>query len=501
MPATWETVSALLAGKEKRKPCRNNFTLDRVLAELEDRGLIGWDRASNRYDLHPIVRSVAWNALDRRTRRGLHRNIQSYFEAIPAPALFAVQSIDELAPAVEICNSLIALERFSDAQEVFRERLDHPTKDLGAAMLRVELLRPLVGDTVDGLPRIDNPEDLEDILAALGNAFGDSGDLSQALHFTNCAHALSLQSPILAGPYTSVLLDISRYSLLAGKIHAAQRAAMEATPQPARKAEIEWVYPTSLAICGMVLAARGSMDKAKVTLQQAVLFVANPFQKADDGWLRRAIAQYKIWCGHGEQIRTLDLNPLSTTDFFVTRDPHEIIRAARLCGQVALSVGNHSEAKQNLQDALNRARAIGFVEEELPALTSLAELHRQQEEYDIAFELLEQAWTPAERGPYRLWHADACNVLTQLHCDVGHRAEAIEAATAAYQLAWCDGPPFAYHYGHAQARRHLQKLAASEPQLPPFDKSNFPPMPEEELNIDNDSDYGTIRVLEPPGAT
>ena len=58
----------------------------------------------------------------------------------------------------------------------------------------------------------------------------------------------------------------------------------------------------------------------------------------------------------------------------------------------------------------------------------------------------------------------------------------IAAATKAYTLAWCDGPPYAYHYGPTNARKHLQELGAPEPQLPPFDESKFEPMPDVELN-------------------
>lgn len=52
----------------------------------------------------------------------------------------------------------------------------------------------------------------------------------------------------------------------------------------------------------------------------------------------------------------------------------------------------------------------------------------------------------------------------------------------AYRLAWCDGPPYAYHCGLTSARKLLQELGAPEPQLPPFDPAKFPPMPDVELN-------------------
>ena len=86
----------------------------------------------------------------------------------------------------------------------------------------------------------------------------------------------------------------------------------------------------------------------------------------------------------------------------------------------------------------------------------------------------------AERGPYPLFHADAFNVLAQIERDAGNYTAAVDAATQAYRLAWCDGEPFAYHRGLVAARKHLRELAA--PEMPPFDESKYEPMPEVEIN-------------------
>ena len=51
----------------------------RVLTELEDRGLLGWDRRANRYDLHPIVRGVAWNGLDAAAQQGVYAGLHELF--------------------------------------------------------------------------------------------------------------------------------------------------------------------------------------------------------------------------------------------------------------------------------------------------------------------------------------------------------------------------------------------------------------------------------------
>ena len=65
----------------------------------------------------------------------------------------------------------------------------------------------------------------------------------------------------------------------------------------------------------------------------------------------------------------------------------------------------------------------------------------------------------------------------------------------AYRHAWCDGPPYAYHWGLEKALSHLKELGAPEPALPPFDESKFEPMVE--VEIDPDDEFGpTARAKE-----
>ena len=66
----------------------------------------------------------------------------------------------------------------------------------------------------------------------------------------------------------------------------------------------------------------------------------------------------------------------------------DFIGAARLHGEAALGLSDLSTASERLHHALIRARAVNFVEEELPALTALAELRRRQQYYATARELL-----------------------------------------------------------------------------------------------------------------
>jgi hypothetical protein len=102
---------------------------------------------------------------------------------------------------------------------------------------------------------------------------------------------------------------------------------------------------------------------------------------------------------------------------------------------------------------------------------------------NTARELLDDVWESAERGPYPIFHADAFNVLASIERDDGKNDKAIEAATKAYRLAWCDGPPYAYHWGLEKARRLFKDLAAPEPKMHPFEKSNFDSMADVDINL------------------
>jgi tetratricopeptide (TPR) repeat protein len=160
----------------------------------------------------------------------------------------------------------------------------------------------------------------------------------------------------------------------------------------------------------------------------------------------------------------------------------DFIRAARLQGEAALGLKDIETAEERLHHALTRARAVNLVEEELPSLIALAELRRREENEKGAREFLDDVWEYAERGPFPLFHADALNVLAQIERDAGNKDKAIKAATQAYKLSWCDGPPYAYHWGLIKAQKHLEDLGAPLPDMPPFNESKFEPMPEVEID-------------------
>jgi hypothetical protein len=503
MPATWDTLRTLLVESErgpqatpmsasKSKPkgkrtkvhapklCPTDHSLDLILTELEDRGLVGWDKKSNRYDLHPIVRGVVWQALDRQSQKGIYSDLRTYFDAVPRPPNYlAVESIEDLTPAIELYQSLIGLERYQDAYSLLRDHLDKATHyRLSASRQRVELLERLFPAGIDNAPRLEAAKQQSFTLNSLAQAYQFCGEPGRAVPLFRRAVEIDELNNFSAGAMIKVS-NLSYTLILAAGLREAQSAARK-TLKLSRKEKDELLEAVNLNLLGSGLAACGIDIESEIALERSLaLFIAQRNQQSE-GVVNAYRAERLLW--FGDPKRALPLAQRAWKRAAVRRYEADFIRAARLQGAAALGLNDLDTAAERLQHALTRARAVSRVDEELPTLTAVAELHRRKQEFATARELLDQIWDLAERGPYPLFHADALNVLAQIEREEDNHEAAIAAATRAYKLAWCDGPPYAYHYGLTNARKHLEQLGAPEPQLPPFDESKFEPMPEVELN-------------------
>jgi tetratricopeptide (TPR) repeat protein len=501
MPATWDTLRALLveagpglqaattsesegtvkpAEAHAPKLCPTDHALDLILTELEDRGLVGWDKESNRYDLHPIVRGVVWQALDSQSQKGIYADLRTYFDAVPKPPDWSkVESIEDLTPTIELYQSLIGLERYQNAFELFRDHLSDATLwRFSASRQRAELLERLFPDGINSLPRLQAEEDQAYTLNTLGLAYLFRGEPGRAVPlFRRSVEILEREKRTQGAAIGLGNLSegLGVFAALREADSAIRRAIREGRKNQDRFSEamVEYLWGLNQAVCGLC-------TESEIALKRSLNICISEGHQQGEGLVSAYLAARHLWFGNPE--RALHLAQRAWEIAYSRRNEADFIRAARLHGAAALGLNDLDTAAERLQHALTRARAVNRVEEELPTLIALAELHRREQEFAAARELLDQIWAPAEHGPYPLLHADAQNVLAQIERDEGNAKAAIAAATKAYTLAWCDGPPYAYHYGLTNARKHLEELGAPEPQLPPFDESKFEPMPDVDLN-------------------
>jgi tetratricopeptide (TPR) repeat protein len=482
MPTSMSSLKALLLRSDdlddpERKPFRSLEQLDRTLTVLEDRGLLGWDRLANRYDLHPIVRGVVWTGLDPETRTALYATLRTHFEVMPMVTDYLeVETLDDLTPAIELYNSLIGLNEHNGAFLVFQERLQTATLyRLSASHLRIALLEALFPSGLEAPPALSHRHQTN-VLNSLALGYLTSGQPGAAVSLFRSAIEIATQDANWRYQST-ILRNLANALILAGQLRAAEISALESFIIHARDDR----YSDGLALrwIGLARVARGKFEAGNVSLHRSlrVLHFRHP---QSEGVANAYLAEAALWMNDAAYARQLADRAWELAGF--RRYERDYIRAARLQGVAALRLGDFETASERLHHALIRARAVTSVEDEVPTLCALAEWHRQNGRASRARGMLDDVWEAAERGPYPLLHADALDVIAHVERDTGNTDAAVEAATKAYRLSWCDGPPFAYHWGLEKARAHLAALGAPEPDMPSFDESQHEAMPEVELN-------------------
>ncbi len=401
MPATYDTLTALLVGKSKTRFELSTGTLiseegrlfaeetqlDAVLTELEDRGLLGWDQRANRYDLHPIVRGVVWTGLGEDTRRGVYTSLHAHFEALPKiDDWTSVNAFEDLTPAIELYSTLIGLGQYDDALRLFYERLQNATiYRLSANRQLVELMEMLFPDGVERLPSLNSPDAQAVTFALLAIGYKASGQPGRAVPFYRYQITTRLESndPRNASKGLSNLSEALR---LSGDLRESESAARRAFVI-ARTQIVDFLESTCLNRVGLALAARGVVRDSESALKRSLRIDMALSNNQAEGYDNSELAQRGLWLG--EFAAALSFANDAWGLAHVQNLEADFIRAARVQGEAALGLNDLVTADEWLHHALTRARTVNLVEEELPSLVALAELRRRQGDVKAARELLD----------------------------------------------------------------------------------------------------------------
>jgi tetratricopeptide (TPR) repeat protein len=479
MPAAYETLAALLVGDDApARPFWTEEAFDRALADLDDRGLVGWDRRANRYDLHPIVRGVVWAGAGDGGRQAIAERMRAHFEPMASVEWTDVERLEDLTPAIELFVSLIRLGLLDDAVTVFADRLSSALLwRLSAPQPRVELVEMLFPDGLDQLPRLSTPRAQAYTLNSLAQGYLYAGRIDRAVSYFRRA-VVSEEQQRDDRNLLVVLSNLADALRPAGALHQAEASSARALGL-AQRLGAGFPACECLAGLGRTRAVRNA-DDGLVALHRSLTYWEANGNDQGVGSIKLNLAQVALWAGDPTQAR--DLADQSWRLANTEKHEKDFIRAALLQGAAALALGGLDRADERFHHALTRARAVSLVDQELAALIWLAALHHQRGAAARAREHLDAVWDAAERGPFPLLQADARNVLAAIEAQAGNADRAVEAATTAYRLAWCDGPPFAYDYGLRTASSHLRTLGATPPGMPPFDASKHPPI--EDISTD-----------------
>lgn len=296
MPAGYDTLTTLHVGQDRLFGSEMDF--DMVLTNLEDRGLLGWDKGINRYDLHPIVRGMVWGSLNVMDKRSVYESLKHHFESVPPLVPGSVHKLEMLAPVIELYNSLIGLGRYDDAYVIFRERLDEVTFDyLGMMAYQTEWLEMLFADGLDKLPRLSTTTSQASALNDLALSYKLTGDPAKSIPIFKAKNFIDEEQG--AVKYVSVgLSNLADACHACGKLFKADLFARSALNM-ARQYSYQVWEAYSLLWLGINYGARSMSGVSGIVLVRALNIYATLRKRLKfEGIPYTLLAQIAVWSGN-----------------------------------------------------------------------------------------------------------------------------------------------------------------------------------------------------------
>jgi hypothetical protein len=435
-----EHRAALAAFRGTAPYRRATNRLDRALADLEDRGLLLWDRATNTYDLHPVVRAVARDLLGEDDRVRAHESVRDHFGSLPRPALTEASSVEELGETLTVFRSLVGCGCWTEALLLYYSGLGHTLRDrLAAYATIVELLEPF--------ETADPPGMLSTELCTALTAVGRHAE-AVAVGERALARGLDGDAP---GPVLG-LLAIVADACLAGLFLTRTRAYLDLTALPAFD-EARAATPTLHLTAARLAFATG--DVPGLTAHLALLEAATttrPDLAQEAAYLRFALAHLT-----GENPEWDAPEPSGALD---ARAVH--LRLARL-----LVSGSFELARESAAELVSRLDASGC--DVAVATATLAWLETDRDPSRAA-ELVDEVVRDLEDVEGRPPFLEVALAL----CELDRDAEAVPYLLRAYRHGWGDGPPNTFAPVVDIAGLLLRLLGTAPPDLPVVDPVPLP---------------------------
>jgi len=449
--------------------------LKAAIRELMDRGLLLLDRQRGRYDLHPIVRQHAYDRLT--DKAGVHTRLCNYFAAVPMPDQDKIQTLEDLAPVIELYHHMVGAGQYDEARELFRDRLDEVLYfRFGAYQTCIELLRALFPDGEDRPPRLKNEAAQAWALTALARSYSRCGQSRRAVPLRRTANDLVDK----AGDKRNLAIGLGNLAddqAKLGELAAAERN-LRRRIELCREIKDEFREAVGRQELGHLLAYQGAFAEAGHELDRST----SHWERASDPQgvcldesyrAQRALLTGDAAAAVMAARRARELaDEVARSRYRVERDT---IRAEWLLGAALVAQAGGAEgqpgraladAEAHLTEALNRCRRINLVELEPDILLTWARWHHAKGDHKQARKAAEEALAIADRCDYRLEQADIHNFLARLALDAGDRPPtAGEHARMGYERAWCDGPPHCYKPALDKAARLLGELGEPPPPL------------------------------------
>jgi hypothetical protein len=439
--------------------------LEFSVRDLERRGLLQYEHAGGRWDLHPVVRGVAAGRLRSEDRNRLGQRVVDYFSERPHNPYEQAETLDDLSNGLHLVRTLLQMGRIRAAADAYMGDIANALQfNLNAAAETLSLLRPFF--TADWA---SPSADLRD---------GDGAHLANYAANAFCMIDQLDQGLILYGTALRPFLKVNHLNNIYAVLHNAGQA-LEQQNRLARSDEV----------------GRLALASAELNDQPAQLFVARlrrfegltlrgQWEDAEAMWhtvdgMGRDWPRYTYLQGDAElqyaqfcfQRGTLTADQLDENEHLAGsgRNRLALRELHALRGHWLLASGEWAAAADACGKAIRVAHESGLTNPGAETQLALARF-RLGKLHDPRHEALRLA---SFRRPHHL-------TLAELWHAIGESDQAVKHALAAYQWAWADGHPHVRAYLLDRATSLLNILGGKIPKLPAYDPSQDQKLPWED---------------------
>lgn len=452
--SVWQASPALRDAPQK---------LHVAVRDLERRGLLQYDHGSRRYDLHPVVRSVAsgWLSIEERERHG--GRVIDHFSSRPHRPYDEAETLEDIAPALQVVRTSLKIGRLEQAMSLYLNDLDYVLDfNLEAYAEGIAILRQFFARGWSTRPANFASINMAELTNRAGIMLANCGDHKNAEAAYHLALNLYFYEQKQCDLSSAIINNIGELYGSMNRLSVALR--MQKLSEEIRELLLlHQEHFASNLVMMMLYAQMGDWRKCEEKVGQVKSSVVPTdrglYRQGDKEVCFAICAFYK-----GEDPEKLIETALQAVEQGRNRFKKRLLH--RLRGMWNTRRGDWRSAIASYREALRMARERGLVDAGSEAGLAYAKYMRR--------ELLDPRHEAERLAEF---HEPNHDTLARLWQAMGHPDRARHHAREAYRWAWADGEPFVHRYWLDQAIDLLHELGEPIPDLPPYDPAQDPAFP------------------------
>ncbi|MEA3014664.1 MAG: hypothetical protein QOD42_3209 [Sphingomonadales bacterium] len=425
-----------------------------TVRNLEKRGLLQYDSAGRRYDLHPVVRGVASSRMSGDERANSGGRVADYCRAVSPRSWDHAESLEEVALGRQLVATLNRMGRLDEALDVFRGSLANTLRfRLEAGAEIAGLLNDFFPDGWDRLPAVSDPSDQSWLMneAALVMKAIDPdracnlGEQALVMNLdNNLRHTISINIANLA-----VYYDLATQEHLYDLAGAVARANRD-------EEETFLLLLDEFRLASII----GKSEQAEALWDE----LSTLDEPTSDAIYRAGDAEV-MYAWHCARQGRLSEAVLAEAEQVAAKGGNRkrIRELAELRGRWLMENGQQAAAITSLEHAIAMARAVGQKAVHAEAALALARLRSGDRD-----------GARAGAEALKRWGGVAAFYVGRVWAELGERERAVEAARRAHDTAVGEGEPYVYGWELTRARALLTELGAELPAVPRHDPASLP---------------------------